>query len=155
MATNSSGEQACLFPVLNAHSNERHNIRQREIDLLPRVALIEFCENHAVHPLSVFQTGWALVLQVYTGSESPVFGCQFPGECGDGHSWTCCMSLFGDDSLLNILKTASLPDAAVETQSAETFNTAVVHQHTETGSNVGNPAMCTFSANYSPGSIGR
>ncbi|KAI9371235.1 hypothetical protein BJX61DRAFT_543884 [Aspergillus egyptiacus] len=132
MTTDSSGERACLFPILNAHSNERHNMRHREIDLLPRAALIEFCENHAVQLLSLFQTGWALVLNVYTGSESPVFGCQ----SGDGRSWTCCMTLFSGESLVNILKTASLPDAAIETQSAETFNTAVVHKNTETGSNV-------------------
>ncbi|KAJ2968886.1 hypothetical protein NQ176_g8956 [Zarea fungicola] len=79
---------------------------------------------------------WALVLHVYTGADSPVFGFQFPTESGDGQNWTCRMEPFSGESLLNILKAASLPDAAVETQSVETFNTAVVHKHAETGSNV-------------------
>lgn len=145
MATHSTGEQACLFPIWNAHSNERQNMRHREIDLQPRVALIEFCENHAVQPLSLFQTAWALVLQLYTGSESPVFGCQFPLENDNGHSsWTCCMACSTGHSVLNMLKTACIPDAGVEHQSAETFNTAVVQKHTKTGSNVGHPAMFTF-----------
>lgn len=153
--TNLSGEQACLFPILNAQSNERHKMRRKEIDLLPRAALIEFCDNHAVQLLSLFQTGWALVLHVYTGSESPIFGCQFPRESDDGHSWTCCMTLLSGESLLDIVKTGSLQDAvAIETQSGEAFNTAVVHKHTETGLNVGNPALFMFSANHSIGSIG-
>ncbi|OJJ32580.1 hypothetical protein ASPWEDRAFT_44725 [Aspergillus wentii DTO 134E9] len=146
MATHSTGEQACLFPVLNGHSNEGHTMRHREIDL-PRAALIEFCEHHAVQPLSLFQTAWALVLQVYTGSESPVFGCQFPIENGSGQSWTCRMAFPTGNPVLNMLKTACIPNAGVEHQSAETFNTAVVQKHTQTGSNVGHPARFTFSAN--------
>lgn len=153
MAANLSGEQACLFPILNAHSNEQHNMRRKEIDLLPRAALVEFCENNSVQLLSLFKMAWALVLHVYTGADSPVFGFQFPTESGDGQNWTCRMEPFSGESLLNILKAASLPDAAVETQSVETFNTAVVHKHAETGSNVGNLAMLTFSANHSTGPI--
>lgn len=153
MATNFSSEQACLFPTLSAHSNERRGMRHKEINLPPRAALIKFCENHGVQPLSLYQTGWAVVLQAYTSSDSPVFGCQWFRDSGDEHSWTCCMALLSGESLLNMMKTHSLPSAAIENVSEESFNTAVVHTQAETGSYVGNPAMSTLFANHLKGPI--
>lgn len=110
--------------------------------------LREFCAALGISSSSLFRTAWAWVLQVYTGSESPIFGCQFPIENGNGHIWTCCMALSSSDSLLKILKTASLPDAATENQRVDTYNTAVVQKNTETASNVGNLAMFMFSVNH-------
>lgn len=123
MAINSSAEQACLFPVLNAHSDARQRLKHREINQLPWASLIKFCEVHAIQPLSLFQTAWAFVLQAYTGSEGSVFGCQLPTE--------------NEDSLLKILKTTSLVDLKVENLSVKNSNTAVGQKHAEKESNVG------------------
>ncbi|KAF7173368.1 hypothetical protein CNMCM5623_005609 [Aspergillus felis] len=97
-----------------------------EVELPTPGTLRELCATHGIPPSSLYWTAWALVLQAYTGSESPIFGSDLPSEnANDRDSWVCCVPLDRGDSLLTISTSAAFTKSVIVNQATSAFNTAL------------------------------
>ncbi|PHH76034.1 hypothetical protein CDD80_1873 [Ophiocordyceps camponoti-rufipedis] len=115
----------CLFPTLNGRDDDLNSSRCLALPL-PVDALLAFSEQHR---FKLLQATWALVLQSYTGTDSPSFMSRH-GSC-----WLhTCLDLSEDVELLQIVE--SISTEKVDSSShglADRVNTAVEWESLDIG----------------------
>lgn len=126
----------CMFPPLNSCKNdELASIKRIQVNDLPslRTRHVLNATQETITP-TVYQIAWALLLQAYTGTDHPVFGCDFPLKISTDEQdiWICSLDLGDQDLLASLSASAAVGNPVISNGSTSTaFNTAVLRKKSD------------------------
>ncbi|CRG88172.1 Nonribosomal peptide synthetase 8 [Talaromyces islandicus] len=111
------GVQPCRFPILDDGRTRASALQSVDVQLssLTRERLVAFSDQYGLTVANVIQMAWALVLRIFTGTDSVCYGyltsgrdaplCDIENAVGPYiHMLVCCQRFDANDSTLKALK---------------------------------------------------